>query len=403
MNKDLVNSSVLRPQKRVNGVTQTELSTRWWQYVYNIPAPHNPFSYDENNDPHREKSEINQAPPVFNLVGTLGTSNPVVRTVEIKPNQGYQYIFFPLINSEWDRLFPEGASDKQLQGLAKAVGDTALAKNGGNLFLKIDDIAIKDLENYRQTSDKFIYNLPDNNIAGQPSQIIDNAFSDGFYTTIQLSALSPEDHTIKFGGTFNLNNLDIPNNLGLEDVEIILKEAYPDGRFSQDITYNISFELNPVNGTKKQDNLFGTQGWDKINGRAGDDHLYGLEGNDDIYGGRGSDILVGVNPSSANPGRGEIDILNGGLGQDTFVLGDKQNVFYRGNRLEDYAIIRDFTSQDTIQLHGNRRLYELNENYYLGGKEGTAIFLRNNSELIGFVENVDNLNLANSSDFSFVQ
>lgn len=402
MNNDLVTSSVLRPQERVNEISQEELSVRWWQYVYNIPRPNNPFELDEKNDPQGEKAEINQAPPVFNLVGNLEASKPVVRTVEIKPNQGYQYIFFPLINSEWDGLFPEGATDKQLQGLAKAVGDTALAKNGGNLFLKIDDIAIKDLENYRQTSNKFIYNLPEGNIVGQPSQIIDNAFSDGFYATIKLSALSPEDHTIEFGGTLDLNNLDIPNNLGLEDVEKILKEAYPDGKFSQDITYNISFELNPVNGTRRSDYIFGTSGWDKINGRAGDDELYGLEGNDDIYGGRGRDILVGVNPSSANPGRGEIDILNGGAGQDTFVLGNEQNVFYRGNRLEDYAIIRDLTSQDTIQLHGNSRLYELNENYSLGGKEGTAIFLRNSSELIAFVENVDNLNLADSSHFNFV-
>ena len=69
--------------------------------------------------------------------------------------------------------------------------------------------------------------------------------------------------------------------------------------------------------------------------------------------------------------------------------------------LQDYALIKDFNTQDTIQLHGNRRSYELSETYSLGGKSGTSIFLKDTSELIGFVEGVTGLYLA-SNDFSFV-
>jgi hypothetical protein len=41
------------------------------------------------------------------------------------------------------------------------------------------------------------------------------------------------------------------------------------------------------------------------------------------------------------------------------------------------------------------------ENYQLGGKSGTGIFIAHTSELIGFVEGVKDLNLG-SNDFSFV-
>ncbi|MEA5578700.1 hypothetical protein [Anabaena sp. UHCC 0451] len=384
-------------------MSQTELSVKWWQYVYNIPTPDNPFFFDENNDRQGGKAQTNQIPPVFYAVGKFGESvdipsDEIIRNVKLAPNQGYEYFFIPLINNQWDNVQLPGFSDRQIKGLTQAVADTALERNGGNLSLFIDDVEIQGLERYRQQSQKFFYNLPNDNILGLDSQIVRNAYADGFHATIKLAALSPESHTFEFGGTFNLRNLDIPDNLNLEDLEEEFKSAE---EVSQNITYNISFDLNPIRGTNINDSLFGTSGWDKINGRAGDDYIVGLEGNDDIYGGRGNDILVGVNPFTNKPGKGEIDILNGGVGQDTFVLGNEQNVFYRGNRLEDYAIIRDFNTEDKIQLYGNRRLYELDTNYSLGNKEGTAIFLRNTTELIGFVENVTNLNLV-TNDFSFV-
>ena len=102
----------------------------------------------------------------------------------------------------------------------------------------------------------------------------------------------------------------------------------------------------------------------------------------------------------------EIDILTGGKGSDTFVLGDINNIYYDdGNPntqgLLDYALITDFSNEDIIQLNGKANKYLLDETYSLGGSAGTAIFYKDTiNELIGFVEGVTGLNLK-SNDFSF--
>jgi hypothetical protein len=396
-NNDLILSSVIPPEDHINGLSQEELSANWWQYVYSIPSEDNPFFYDIKSDPQGDKAQINQEPPVFYFVGTFDESGEVTRQVEIAPNEGYQYLFMPLVNNQWDEVQLEGLTNQQIQGVAQAIADTALVE-GGSLFASIDGVPIKDLEDYRQASGRFTYDLPDNNILGFPSQTVENAFADGFYLGIDLTALSPENHTINFGGVFNFEELDIPDNLGLEDLEELFQTI---GKLSQNITYNISFDLNEINGTNRRDFLIGTDGWDEIKGFNGNDRIVGLEGNDALYGGRGSDTLIGVNPYACNPGYGEIDILDGGNGRDTFVLGDFRQAYYKGKGLQDYALIKDFSTQDTIQLHGNRCLYELSETYSLGGKSGTSIFLKDTYELIGFVEGVTGLSLA-SNDFSFV-
>ena len=109
---------------------------------------------------------------------------------------------------------------------------------------------------------------------------------------------------------------------------------------------------------------------------------------------------------SSSPGAGEIDILTGGNGRDTFVLGDINKAYYDdGNPntqgLLDYALITDFSNEDIIQLNGKANHYLLDETYSLGGSAGTAIFYKDTvNELIGFVEGVTGLNLK-SNDFSF--
>jgi hypothetical protein len=91
--------------------------------------------------------------------------------------------------------------------------------------------------------------------------------------------------------------------------------------------------------------------------------FWGTTGNDTIIGGVGNDRIAGVLASgatSANLGRRQIDVLTGGLGADTFLLGDARGVFYDdgsagnlGNA--DYARITDFTSGvDKLQLRNGR-------------------------------------------------
>jgi Ca2+-binding RTX toxin-like protein len=78
-----------------------------------------------------------------------------------------------------------------------------------------------------------------------------------------------------------------------------------------------------------------------------------------VIGGGGNDRLTGAlatGTSGASLGEGQIDLLIGGLGADTFVLGDSRGVFYddriaTNSGRSDYAIIQDFTKGvDKIQL-----------------------------------------------------
>ena len=108
--------------------------------------------------------------------------------------------------------------------------------------------------------------------------------------------------------------------------------------------------------------------------------ITGTAANDTISTGGGNDIITGVNPNSATPGKGEIDILTGGAGSDKFILGDLNWIGYddSNNTLAgtgDYAQINDFDADDFIQLRGSSSDYLLmvsgtNTNLYIN-KPGT--------------------------------
>jgi Ca2+-binding RTX toxin-like protein len=120
----------------------------------------------------------------------------------------------------------------------------------------------------------------------------------------------------------------------------------------------------------------------RIRGNDGNNRLFGGDGNDSLDGGAGSDTLIGCDGSDrqlpARPaGRGEIDVLTGGLGNDTFRLGSSTSLlgtspplnvvsrFYDdGNSADpgrsDYALITDFTpGQDRLELLGAAASYSL--------------------------------------------
>ncbi len=182
-------------------------------------------------------------------------------------------------------------------------------------------------------------------------------------------------------------------------------------------------------GRLGNDFLSGGNGNDQLFGGSGRDHLYGGNGNDQLFGGivsgdrsfnpkpdsndylsggRGNDFLSGGagkdylnGTSSTAKGAGETDILIGGAGGDTFVLGDRKAVYYtRGN---DLAVISDFNRKaDKVRLHGDASDYVLT--YDLKGK-GTALGYvgRGNFELVGVFadQNLSNMSLTNTA-FQYV-
>ncbi|HHP7230695.1 MAG TPA: calcium-binding protein, partial [Xenococcaceae cyanobacterium] len=101
----------------------------------------------------------------------------------------------------------------------------------------------------------------------------------------------------------------------------------------------------------------------------GNDTLAGGLGNDSLSGDTGNDRLIGVSTSDPGEelgfGAGEVDILTGGDGHNTFILGNESQVFYDdGDPLttgeSDLAFITDFAAnRNFIQLKGEPELYLL--------------------------------------------
>ncbi|MEL6383260.1 MAG: hypothetical protein AAFQ89_12575 [Cyanobacteria bacterium J06626_18] len=151
--------------------------------------------------------------------------------------------------------------------------------------------------------------------------------------------------------------------------------------------------------------IFGTSDRDQLFGTHGSDHMVGGGDRDDLFGSSGNDVLIGVDTNDADPGKGEIDILTGGLGKDTFVLGHAGGVYYDDDVLldqgfGDYALITDFTmGDDSIRLSGSAK-YSL-QNVALRSGTGAGIYkdegflldtegiFHQSKELIGVVHGVD--------------
>jgi Ca2+-binding RTX toxin-like protein len=172
--------------------------------------------------------------------------------------------------------------------------------------------------------------------------------------------------------------------------------------------------LNSASNVSPNINASGGNGNDNLTGGNGNDSLFGDRGNDVIAGGNGNDLIKGA--ESTNLGRGEIDVLIGGAGQDTFVL---DNFYDDGDiRIDgtgDFARITDFTvGEDLIQLSGSLSSYELKPitNSLQSGSaaQDMGIFKNNNTkgsfsplELIAIVQDAPSaLNINDSTQFKFI-
>ena len=130
----------------------------------------------------------------------------------------------------------------------------------------------------------------------------------------------------------------------------------------------------------------------KLPSAEGNDVLYGGSGNDTLEGGAGNDVLDGTDAIAA--GYFEKDILGGGLGRDTFVLGSDTQAYYIGASDLDYATIKDFNSTvDVLQLHGSAGDYQQQQ-------QSGNLYLSYNDDLIAVLENVTAIDF-NGSNISY--
>ena len=185
-------------------------------------------------------------------------------------------------------------------------------------------------------------------------------------------------------GTSNLTSFDV--NLLAESLTV---QGIP---VLGDQTFTVKNFVDVI-GTSQADNIVGDGNDNRLEGEGGADDLIGGSGNDDLRGGAGADILTGVDPLSATPGCGEVDIIRGDGGTDTIALGDGISIFYSFDGGCDFADIRGFQSGvDTIQLTGQITDYFFNSS-------STAIFTTSDNDLIAEFTNgaFDTIN-----DFTFV-
>ena len=205
-------------------------------------------------------------------------------------------------------------------------------------------------------------------------------------------------------GTENEDLLDGTENvdaiLGDEGNDIISGKNNNDALFGGDGRDRLFGDMGDdlLFGDDGRDRLFGGDGADTLNGDLDKDTLIGGTGNDLLVGGEDEDRLIGVKLNSSQPGLNEQDTLTGGLGADTFILGNEAGIFYsdRNNFSSgdaDFALIDDLNPQkDTIQLFGFAEQYSLD---FLpnsaGNTDAKLIYdsgLDSGSELIAVLENV---------------
>ncbi|MFK8182232.1 MAG: calcium-binding protein, partial [Phormidesmis sp.] len=135
---------------------------------------------------------------------------------------------------------------------------------------------------------------------------------------------------------------------------------------------------------------------DGLNVDGGNDTLYGGVGSDTLEGGAGNDVLDGSDAISA--GYFETDILGGGLGADTFVVGNANQAYYLGDGDGDYALIEDFNAaEDIVQLHGSASNYTQQQQ----GNDTYLSYQGNTSDLVAVFKNLSSVKL--NIGFTFVE
>ena len=116
----------------------------------------------------------------------------------------------------------------------------------------------------------------------------------------------------------------------------------------------------------------------QIVGTPGNDFLTGTAGNDSISGKGGADTIDGY-----DGGVGEIDILTGGAGADTFVI-DLEFYAYSG---DGHAIITDFeVGIDRFDLAGFQDVVTLGT---ANGNNGVDTLISENDDLLAVVQGVE--------------
>jgi hypothetical protein len=163
------------------GMTYSQLSQKWWQWILSTPADINPLLDDTG-----EHCAQGQDGPVWFLAGTLG--GRADRTCTIPEGKA---IFFPVLNNLNVRTSPSETEKVLLDSLRPSIDRTT------TLEVTIDGVPLQDLKNYRVQSSLFDVTLPENNLLGVPP-MSSEAVSDGYW--VLLKSLPAGDYSVYIHG-----------------------------------------------------------------------------------------------------------------------------------------------------------------------------------------------------------
>ncbi|HMC72549.1 MAG TPA: calcium-binding protein, partial [Mycobacteriales bacterium] len=118
-------------------------------------------------------------------------------------------------------------------------------------------------------------------------------------------------------GTITGGDADGGGSISFSGIENLTGTYYAD-RIVGDAADNVL-----AGGGAGEDTIFGGAGNDTLEGLAGNDILNGGYGSDSVVGGDGNDTLYGGLDNRYDDDRNSIDTMDGGLGDDTYVLGSQ--------------------------------------------------------------------------------
>lgn len=240
------------------GTVRPIQTNQWWTLFASIPKDANPLSLDNEG----VIDDIRQPGGVHFLGGIFNTGGAVERDVFVAQNQS---IVLPILtvgadNVGWDfgedYPIPYQFSLSDLKTIADAIMDTA---TGVSLFVNGDPLINGyNMSKFRLASNsKYTLNLPENDIFGYrdsyaPEYVkppYTQGVQDGFW--VEIRNLSLGEHTIRFTGTINYNEIDVRdyNNSGVTgDTPLEALLAYVQDEFqttSYDVTYNVDVLSRP--------------------------------------------------------------------------------------------------------------------------------------------------------------
>ena len=198
-----VHAAIVAPNQQINGISQAELSARWWQWVISFPDGTNPARDMTGEFGHLGSNQAASAHPgIFFLSGNFSITPDFPDRTFTAP--AGEYLFFNLATVV--SVIPFfGRTEAEIRA------DAALGLGSVNdLFVSLNGVALEspaNLLNYRQLSPPGLFNLtiPPNNIYNAPPGTYP-AVSDGYF--VALTPFSPGTYDLYFGGSGTGGGID---------------------------------------------------------------------------------------------------------------------------------------------------------------------------------------------------